>query len=181
MYTCIYCVFFFLSWIKNWLHGQKTRAFLCHCYCAISHCSGVFSCPGSSISTLGGCGDCHFRIWEKMVTFEAWDPSDIWSEWCFGKKTNGQKYEKTRGKRNTNRQRPKRDINMVISGQFHTLAIFLHFPPKRAVPSAVFCEWWLAFTFLPLRSALRQNWQSTSGFCVPSCGGWVGYITITIK
>ena len=26
--------------------------------------------------------DCHFRIWTQRMTFEPWDPSDIWSEWC---------------------------------------------------------------------------------------------------
>ena len=47
----------------------------------------VFSCP-SSTPTLGWSVDqWPFRIWTKIMTFEIWDPSDIWSEWCKDKKT----------------------------------------------------------------------------------------------
>ena len=45
-----------------------------------------FSCPGSSIPDLGQSltewlTHCHFRILTQRVTFETWDPLDIWSEW----------------------------------------------------------------------------------------------------
>ena len=44
---------------------------------------GVFSCPGSSIHNLGqSMTGCHFWILTQRVTFDTWDPSDIWSEWC---------------------------------------------------------------------------------------------------
>ena len=48
-----------------------------------------FSCPGSSIPTLGRhwLSDRHFRIWTQRVTFEPWDASDIWSEWYLDKRT----------------------------------------------------------------------------------------------
>ena len=34
---------------------------------------------------------CHFRISAQRVTFETWDSSDIWSEWCLDKKKNREK------------------------------------------------------------------------------------------
>ena len=47
--------------------------------------NSIFSCPGSSIPDLGVfvfvVAECHFRILTQRVTFETWDPSDIWSEW----------------------------------------------------------------------------------------------------
>ena len=77
----------------------------------------IFSCPGSSIPALVVVDAWHFRIWTQRVTFETWDPSDIWSEWCLEKKTKGQKGKKTKSKKDkktkgkkgkkTNRQKDK--------------------------------------------------------------------------
>jgi len=38
--------------------------------------------------------ECHFRILIQRVTFETWDPSDIWSEWFLDRKTERQKDQK---------------------------------------------------------------------------------------
>ena len=42
--------------------------------------------------------ECHFRVSTQKVTFETWDLSDIWSEWCPDKKTKRQKDKKTKKK-----------------------------------------------------------------------------------
>ena len=119
----------------------------------------------------------HFRILTQRVSFETWDPSDIWSTWCLDKKTKNKKTKKRqkdkKSKRHKNkesnvdtterqkdikmtkiqndkkakrqkwqedkqtknkkmkrqkdpRQRPKREFNIVTSGQFRTLAMFFH-------------------------------------------------------
>ena len=64
-------------------------------------CFDIFSCPGSSILDLGqsvseSLTHCHFRVLTQRVTFETWDPSDIWSEWCLDKNTKRQKYKNTK-------------------------------------------------------------------------------------
>ena len=43
----------------------------------------LFSCPGSSIPNLvsGSVSNSHFKILTQIVTFDTWDPSDIWWEW----------------------------------------------------------------------------------------------------
>ena len=47
----------------------------------------VFSCPGSSIPDLGhSLSGCHFWILTQRVTFDTWDPSDTWSEYCVEKR-----------------------------------------------------------------------------------------------
>ena len=51
----------------------------------------LISCPGSSIPTLcPWVSNRHFRILTQRVTFETWDPSDIWSGW-WGEKKVGEK------------------------------------------------------------------------------------------
>jgi len=90
--------------------------------------SCIFSCPGSSIPDLGQSvsqwvSHCHFRNSTQIVTFETWDPSDIWSEWCPDKKKKDRKTKR----QNDKRQRPKREFNIVTSGQFRTLAMFFCF------------------------------------------------------
>ena len=97
----------------------------------------VFSCPGSSLPDLGQSltewvTHRHFRILTQRVTFETWDPSDIWSEWCLDKKTERQKDRKTERQKDRKterqkdkRQRPKREYGIATSGQFRTFAMFL--------------------------------------------------------
>ena len=63
--------------------------------------------------------ECHFIIWKQRVTFETWGLSDIWSMWCPHKKTKRKKKTKRR-----KRQKTEREFNIVISGQFRTLAMF---------------------------------------------------------
>ena len=46
--------------------------------------------------------DCHFRISTQSVTFETWDPSDIWSTWCLDKKTKRQKVKKDKKDKDQN-------------------------------------------------------------------------------
>ena len=53
--------------------------------------------------------DCHFRALEEWITFETWDPSDF-----------GQSEVKTKSER----EKRQKDINIVMSGQFCTLAMF---------------------------------------------------------
>ena len=48
--------------------------------------------------------DCHFWILTQRVTFDAWDPSDIWSAICLDK---GQKDKKTKRQKDKNTQRQK--------------------------------------------------------------------------
>ena len=71
--------------------------------------------------------ECHFRISTQGVTFEAWDPSDLWSEWCLDKMTKIQKDKKTKRQKDkkTKRQIPNRELNIATSGQFRTLAMFI--------------------------------------------------------
>ena len=51
-------------------------------------------------------GHCHFRILTQRVTFETWDPSDIWPEWC--QKRQKEKKKKRRQKNKTKKQNKKR-------------------------------------------------------------------------
>ena len=71
---------------------------------------------------------CHFRISTQILTFETWDPSDIWSERCLDKKTKDKKTKKHKDKK-TKRQKdrktkPKKSVNIATSGQFCTLGMF---------------------------------------------------------
>ena len=97
----------------------------------------VFSCPGSSIPDLGqwvSDSVTHWltatflpQFWHKRVTFETWDLLVFWSVWCPDKKTKRQKRQKDK-KQKDKGQRPKREFNIVMSGQFRTLAMFFSCP-----------------------------------------------------
>ena len=55
-----------------------------------------FSCPGNSLPDLGHwVSECHFWILTQRVTFNTWDPSDIWSAWCPDKRTKKTKRQKS--------------------------------------------------------------------------------------
>ena len=56
--------------------------------------------------------ECHFRISTQRVTFETWDPSDIWSEWCLDKKTERQKNKKKKDKK-TKRHKGKKTNRQI--------------------------------------------------------------------
>ena len=58
---------------------------------------------------------CHFRISTQRVTFETWDPSDIWSE-RWAEKINGSQHFSNFF---------LQDYQIVMSGQFCTLAMFM--------------------------------------------------------
>ena len=91
-------------------------------------------------------GHCHFRILTQRVTFETWDPSDIWPEWCQKRqkekkkkrrqknktkngKTKRQKYKRQKDKR----QRPKREFIILTSGQFRTLSMFFQWQQQARI------------------------------------------------
>ena len=58
--------------------------------------------------------DCHYRISTKRVTFETWDPSDIWFEWCLDKKTKkDRKTDRQKGKK-TKRQKDKKSKSQKV-------------------------------------------------------------------
>ena len=74
-------------------HSVKNMKFLSNW---ISDYILPFSCPGSFIPSLEVVSHWHSRIWIHRVTFETWDPSDIWWEWYLDKKTKRQKNKKTK-------------------------------------------------------------------------------------
>ena len=111
----------------------RTQCFISQDMIASSDCSKwgfgnnkcFFSCPGSSILSLAEwVTNSRFAIWTQRETFETSDPSDIWSGWCLDKKAERQKEKEKRKRKKTNKKdtkRPKRDVNIVTSGQFPSL------------------------------------------------------------
>ena len=68
-----------------------------------------FSCPGSSIPDLGHwLTHRHFRILTQIVTFETWDPSDIWSEWRLTKRWKDKKDKNTKITKKAKLQKDKK-------------------------------------------------------------------------
>ena len=67
----------------------------------------LYTYPWSSLS------HCHFRIWTQRVTLETWEPS--------GKKTKRQKDKKKKIVKDKDKYKV---FNHVMSGQFHSLAMF---------------------------------------------------------
>ena len=79
--------------------------------------------------------ECHFRISTQRVTFETWDPSDIWLEWRLDeetkrkkyKNTERQKHKKTKGqkdKKTKRSKRPKKSLILWCQGSFALLRCF---------------------------------------------------------
>ena len=68
-YSSQKCQFHCLAGLIQWAR----RVYLCPLF-------ALFKTP---LTLLTNCavGECHFRISTQKVTFETWNPSDIWSEW----------------------------------------------------------------------------------------------------
>ena len=69
----------------------------------------------------GGGWVCYFRIGKHRVTFETGGPPDIRPKLCLTKK---QKRQKKYKKKCTRQKTDIKDNNIVMSGQFCTLAMF---------------------------------------------------------
>ena len=104
-----------------WQHSQFLRCFVVYVVLLLFFVVYVFGCPGSSMPSLvvtySLTATLEFRHKEWLLRL-GWHPSDIWSEWCLDEKTIRQKDKKTR------RQKPNREFDIVMSGQFRTLAMF---------------------------------------------------------
>jgi len=99
----------------------------------------LFSCPGSSIPDLGSQWlTATLEFWHKewllrLQTLQTFGRSDVQTKRQKDKKTIIQKDKKDK---KTNRQkdksqRPKREFNIVTSGQFRTLAMFIWYHNHR--------------------------------------------------
>ena len=62
------------------------------------------------------------------MTFETWNPSDIWSVMFPQKDKNTKTQKDVKAKRTTKDRRIKRELYIVMSGQFCTLAMFVYWP-----------------------------------------------------
>ena len=95
---------------------------------------------------------CHFRIRTQRVTFDPWDPPDIWSEWCYESGTNCQKFcsEFLLVKFSFDKiifgekiadcfQWRTRELYTVMSGQFRTIAMFTQRPSQSLFLPDTFC------------------------------------------
>ena len=76
-----------------------------------------FSCPASFIPYLSRLRKYHFKIWTQLET------------WCLRPfrlliRVTKKLKNKIQKDRNLKRQRPEREFNIVMSGQFHTPAMF---------------------------------------------------------
>ena len=49
-------------------------------FCCTNHLGIGFT--ALYLTFLSSVGECHFRTWTQRVTFEPWDLSNMWSEWC---------------------------------------------------------------------------------------------------
>ena len=191
-------MYYFLTVLRAlWLRDAKPAQ-----WAAINRFLFFSSYPGSLIPDLGlsvshWVSHCHLRIFTQIVTFETWDPSDIWSdkkgkkkkkkkkrtkntkkntkekknEWDKrdknaerqkDKKTKKQKTEKLKrqkrqpGQPRTKRQKRKGEFNIVMSGQFRTLAMF--FRTKVNVGSDI---WDLTDVSLTFMAIPCPGWSAT--------------------
>ena len=83
----------------------------------------IFGCPGSSIPTLGR-RHRHFRIWTHRVTFETWDHSYIWSEWCLSEKTKRKNTKSQKDKKKKTKKRKKRVLYCDVRAVLHSCDVF---------------------------------------------------------
>ena len=96
---------------------------------------------------------CHFRIRTQRVTFDPWDPPDIWSEWCYESETNCQKFfsefllgkfcfdKIIFGEKNSGffSMKNKRVVYCDVRGQFRTIAMFTQRPSQTLFLPDTFC------------------------------------------
>ena len=114
----------------KWIVKKKTNQFL-------AALAALY--PTLVSQSLSGC---HFRISTQKVTFETWNPSDIWLEWYLDKKTIRQNDKKTKTKKIKTKKR-------------------VYYCDVRAVSHS--CRLYLASTLIHLKSI-----SSLSPFSWPS-------------
>ena len=100
------------------------------------------------------------------MTFEPWDPLDVWPEWQEDKKTKDKNTEIKKGKGT------ERELGIVMSGQFHTL-VNPFFPANKTFVKRPGSRWlcclvaWALLTWqrmpMCLWSALTWTCQSRAG------------------
>ena len=117
--------------------SQKTRllvfACVCACVCQFFLYGLFLAQPVNFIFTLGQWLTATFEFWTQRVTLEAWDPSEIWSEWCLDKKTKRQNKKRKNNKEKTY----KRAVcNVLIFGKGEAVVFTQWFYRKGRMSAA---------------------------------------------